>query len=411
MYRPMSPSLYATLLLNLTLSIAALAEPNPFYPQLREALDKYQVIQQTSGRPSIAPGPNLQTGDVGSRVTELRRRLSASGDLPGTGVPGAGDRFDVALQRALRDFQSRHGLTEDGIVGPATLAALNTTLANRIAQMRVNLRRMKELALAPNGTTILINVPAYELLWIVDQNVTWRTRVQVGNRETPTPLFNSELTQIVVNPSWVVPRSIAVGEILPRIQDDPGYLTAQNMEVRDSDGLVVPENSIEWALLGPQQFPFQLVQKPCAINSLGRIKFIFPNDHSVYLHDTPQRALFERTHRALSHGCIRAQNPLDLARRLLQINDWDATDAESILISGQSHTINLTIKPFVAIVYWTAFVDSEGVVQFRDDIYGRDVRDLTSGPASTGTALPAPTSSQPVVPGSASSRARLIPGT
>jgi len=381
------------------------AETHAFHQRLQQALENYQMLQQTGGWTTVAPGPTLQEDGISPRVAELRQRLLRTGDLTGAGMANTSKRFDANLREALMRFQRRHGLAVDGIVGAETLAALNTPVANRIAQIRVNLRRMGEFASTLGRKTLLINVPAFQLLWLQDDKVIWQTRVQVGHSETPTPLFMSELTRVIVNPDWVMPRSIAVEEMLPRIQADPGYLAAQNIEVLDRDGGPVPADAIDWSLLNAARFPYQLVQTPCSQNALGRIKFVFPNEHAIYLHDTPNRALFEETRRAFSHGCIRAEDPFDLARFLLRTEGWEATDIERVLTSTQSHSINLTVKPIVVVVYWTAFVDDNGIVQFRSDIYGRDVSDLTSGPARSGTRLPTPTSSQPLTPGSVSSKA------
>ena len=357
---------------------AATGDTNVFYQRLHDALQQYQGLQQTRDWPSVAQGPTLQAGDTGPRVAALRRRLSVSGDLPGVDA-GSSDDFDAGLRRALMHFQGRHGLAVDGVVGPATLAALNTSLASRIAQMQINLQRMGEFELTPTGIVIVINVPAYELLWLEDQEVIWRTRVQVGTSETPTPLFQSELRRLVVNPSWAIPHSIAAEEMLPRIQNDPGYLATQNIEVFDSDGQPVAEDTIEWSVLSSARFPYKLIQQPCALNSLGRVKFIFPNEHDVYLHDTPHKILFEQSRRAFSHGCIRAEHSLDLAHRLLRTDGWNSTEVKRVLTSPKSHNIGLKIRPLVAIVYWTAFVDDNGAVQFRDDIYGHDIAAPAAG--------------------------------
>lgn len=381
------------------------AETHVFHLRLQQALENYQLLQQTGGWTTVAPGPTLQAGDISPRVMELRQRLLRTGDLTSPGTVGPSERFDANLRAALMGFQSRHGLAVDGIVGTETLGALNTPVTSRIAQIQVNLQRMREFASTPGRKTLLINVPAFQLLWLRDDKVVWQTRVQVGHSETPTPLFRSELTRVIVNPDWVMPRSIAVEEMLPRIQADPSYLAAQNIEVLDRDHQPVPADTIDWSLLSPARFPYRLVQRPCSQNALGQIKFVFPNEHDIYLHDTPNRALFEQPRRAFSHGCIRAEDPFELARFLLRTEGWENTKIERVITSDRSHSINLTSKPIVVIVYWTAFVDDNGVVQFRSDIYGRDVNDLTSGPARSGTKLPTPTSSQPLTPGSANSSA------
>jgi murein L,D-transpeptidase YcbB/YkuD len=211
------------------------------------------------------------------------------------------------------------------------------------------------------------------------ERVVWMTRVQVGQPYHMTPLFRDELSYIEINPTWTVPYSIASRELLPKIKQDPDYLVSRNMIVLDRNGQQVDPNGIDWARLSPRNFPLTLRQLPGPDNALGRIKFMFPNEHAVYLHDTPNKALFARDYRVFSHGCIRVQDPLRLAEILLDDPDkWSLEKIQAAVDSRVTQRVVLDRRIPIYLTYWTAAVDDDGEVNFSRDPYDRDARVLAA---------------------------------
>ena len=203
--------------------------------------------------------------------------------------------------------------------------------------------------------------------------ILWATNVQVGDVVTPTPIFRDSMTYLVINPTWTVPYSIATQEMLPRIRDNPDYLAVNGYDLKDRNGNAVDPAGVDWLRMSARSFPYTIVQRPGPANALGRVKFMFPNEHAVCLHDTPARSLFERSGRAFSHGCIRVQNPLELAALLLEPQGWDRERVEGVVASGKTETVPLTNALPVLILYWTAAVDlADGTVRFYEDLYNRD---------------------------------------
>lgn len=331
--------------------------------RVAEALARYRAIAARGGWPEVPPGEVLEPGAADPRVPVLRRRLAASGDLASV---GEGARYDPALVDAVRRFQARHGLLVDGRVGRETLAALNVPAAARAETLAINLARWRALP-DPQGLHLRVNTAAATLEAIRDGTVVLSMPVIVGAPRTPTPDLESAVTGIVFNPSWTIPHSIAVNEILPRLRRDPGYLAAN--EIRILDRPADPYGrGIDWRTVSRRAFPFTLRQAPGPRNSLGRIKFDMASPYAIYLHDTPARGLFSRTVRAFSHGCIRLSRALDLAA-LLSGTERSALEAEI----ERGETRHLPVAPVpVVVAYLTAFVDVAGEVQFRRDIYRRD---------------------------------------
>lgn len=362
--------------------MAASGEVTSAFPaltnDLQTALRAYAVIEKQGGWPALTDGPALRLGSSGPTVDRLKKRLLITKDLAdvdtGTAV------FDEAVDAAVRAFQARHGLTVDGVVGNETRAALNVTATSRVRQIGTNLDRLRSLATTGEKSVILVNIAAFQLTLFKEGRVVMTMPVIVGRLSRKTPIFSSEITQITVNPYWRVPRRIAISDILPKAKRDPSYLVAQSIRVYRLLGEAwneIPQDSIDWAAFNANNFPFRLVQDPGPGNALGRVKFLLPNDHDIYLHDTPSRELFNHGRRTFSSGCIRVDKALALAEYLLREDRDDAfPQMAEALENGETRQINLVSPVPVHIGYLTAWVDKDGRVQFRDDIYALDGMNL-----------------------------------
>ena len=343
------------------------------YRGLVAALAHYRELAAKGGFPVVPAGATLERGAHDARVAALRARLEASGDLPAAATDR--EEFDAALESAVQGFQQSHGLGADGRVGAGTLAALNAPIDATIEQLRINLERGRWLLHDLAARFVVVNVAAFEAYYVREGQVAWRTRAMVGKPYRETPIFRSDLSYLVFNPTWTVPPGILANDILPAQRRNPSYLEKKGLRVIDSAGRVVPTSSIDWAHTTPKNFRYQIRQDPGPDNSLGRVKFMFPNAYSVYLHDTPHRELFEKDARAFSSGCIRVQNPLDLAALLLEgQSGWDRAAIDGAVQAGTTRTVTLAHKIPVLLSYWTAWTDSEGRLQLRSDVYGRDPR-------------------------------------
>jgi len=354
--------------------LAALLESvvpqNEYYENLRWALADYRSLAARGGWSTVPDGPILKPGNRDPRVADLRARLAVTGELE-TIPTDDPDLYDDFIEAAVIRFQRRHGLDEDGKLGPKTLAALNLPVEARIDQIRANLERNRWVFRDLPETFITVNIAGFELTFVRGGAPVWTTRVQVGKKIHETPIFASEMTYLVFNPTWTVPLSILRNETLPAIRKDPGYLEKQNMSIIRSDGSVVDPSTVD--LNG--SFPYGIRQEPGPNNALGRVKFMFPNAYSVYLHDTPSKSLFTRSERAFSHGCIRTENPIDLAELLLaDKKGWTRALIDAVIESGTMTTVTLEKPVTVLLLYWTADVQPGGSIEFREDIYGRDAR-------------------------------------
>ena len=345
---------------------AARVIPRAFlYERFKVALAEYRAIEADGGWPSVPDGPTLKPGGTDDRVPVLAARLAVTGDLPATAVVD-GVRYDETVSLAVRRFQARHGLAPDGAVGPATLAALNVPVAARIEQLRANLERARWVFYEPESEFLVVNIAGFQLYHLRRGEVVWRTRVQVGQPYRQTPIFRAEMTYLVVNPTWTVPPTIYRNDILPAVRRNTEYLASRNIDAFDSSGNRVDPAAVDWS----GRPPYRLVQRPGANNALGRIKFMFPNEHAVYLHDTPSRDLFDRNSRAFSSGCIRVENPFELAEQLLGERGRERLDA--LVASGRTETVFLENPMPIMLLYWTAEPDETGRVTFLPDVYGRD---------------------------------------
>ena len=314
-------------------------------------------------------------------LAALRERLLVTTDMqPGTGDPAI---FNAALETGVRAFQQRHGLEDDGIVGKTTLAALNVPVEQRIDQIRANLERARWVLHDLPETYILVDIAGFRVTYTRDGEIVWETRAQVGQPFRKTPVFRARMTYLEVNPTWTVPPTILKEDVLPAIKRDPAYLAQKNMQIIDYNGNPVDTASLEWQRYTGRNFPYLIRQGPGPENALGRIKFMFPNKHLVYLHDTPSKSLFGKATRAFSSGCIRIEHPYELAGLLLEGNpNWDKQKVLAAVDSLKTRTISLHQPISVILLYWTVGFTPDGRVAFKQDIYERDpaiVRGLNAG--------------------------------
>jgi murein L,D-transpeptidase YcbB/YkuD len=350
---------------------------NPLYVHLRDALKAHRQIQAEGGWPVIPDGPTLKAGMTDERVAAIAKRLAMTGDLT-EGSAGADNLYSDTLVGGVQSFQRRHGLETDGVIGPATLQALNVPVEARIDQLRINLERGRWVLGGLEKDFVLVNVAGFRAYLVEDDEIAWETKVQVGAPYHQTPVFRGEMSYVVMNPTWTVPYSIATKEMLPRIQGDPDYFKTRTFDVRNGAGENVDPDTIDWSALSRGNFPYTFVQRAGPRNALGRIKFIFPNEHAVYLHDTPSKRLFGESERAFSHGCIRTQNPFDLAERLLEPAGWDRERIDAQTASLETRTVHLAEPLPVLLLYWTADVGPNGESYFYKDVYERDQKILAA---------------------------------
>jgi len=358
-------------------ALDGLAPDDAYYRGLMDALARYRLIVAHGGWPRVPGGETLGRGMSSSRVAALRARLEISGDHPP--APAAADpaRFDAKLEAAVRRFQRRHGLRVDGLVGPDTLAALNVPAGARVDQLRINMERARWVFQDLEERFLLVNIARYRVMLIERGRVSWRTRAVVGRPFRQTPVFKARMTHLEFNPTWTVPRTILKKDLLPEIRRDPGVLQRKNMRLLDFDGRPVAPGSVDWATIPAAAFPYMVRQAPGPDNPLGRVKFIYPNPHDVYMHDTPLRRQFRRAGRAFSSGCIRLEKPLELARILLAGTEWDAAAIERVIASGETRSVYLPRPITVLTLYGTAAPSADGV-DFTADVYGRDARLLAA---------------------------------
>lgn len=350
-------------------SLADLAPEAADYRALREVLARYRDIEKRGGWPEIPKG-TLKPGQKSPAVPALAARLAATGDYSGR-IPADGGAvpYSRELQEAVKHFQRRHGLTDDGVIGPEVSAQLNVPVAARIRQLELNMERWRWLPRELGDRHILVNIPEMRLNVWENGSVPLSMRVVVGTRETQTPIFTEEMTYLVFSPYWNVPDSIAQGETLPAVMQDSEFLARNNMEIIDASGQPVDAASADFS--DPTKYRFR--QRPGGQNSLGLVKFMFPNQFNVYLHDTPADSLFTRASRPFSHGCVRLEDPVALAQYVLKDQPgWTKEKIAEAMNSGEETNVKLTAAIPVYLGYWTASVDNDGVVQFRKDVYGID---------------------------------------
>ncbi|MEW8248822.1 MAG: L,D-transpeptidase family protein [Candidatus Thiodiazotropha sp.] len=353
----------------------SLRPDNDGYLRLKRALARYRAIASAGGWVTVESDQTLRPGDRDPAVVLLRARLA--GDLPRLeGEVSDPYHYDDALIPAVKAFQLRHGLAADGIVGSATLRSLNEPIENRIARIRANLERWRWLPHELESQHLMVNTAGFEISLINEGRVVFHKRTVNGRQERQTPSFSSRVTHLVTNPLWTVPRSIAVKDMLPRLQQDSGYLASKQIRLYgrlEGQWIEVDPHPIPWQEYHENNFPFVLKQDPGSRNSLGRIKFHMPNPHQIFLHDTPARGLFERPNRAYSSGCVRVEGAEQLAGLLIDHGQRSQSGwLRRALHSGETLIEPLSRPMPVYLTYFTNWVDPSGEIHFRPDIYQRD---------------------------------------
>ena len=361
--------------------LLALSPTQPEFLGLKAALAKFFDGAVMDAAITIPEGKLLKPGMQDERVTLLRQRLDVpEPDIPETaGETAAVDlNYDEPLAAAVKAYQESLGLNGDGVIGPATIAALNGGTATTKEDIVANMERWRWEPNEYGDFQVTVNIPEFRL-WIMNKDdVHYTTRVVVGRPQNQTPVFNDEIEHIVVNPYWNVPASIATNEIKPHLMANPGYLQSQNMEML-SGGKVINASAIDWTQTNINRFHIR--QRPGGGNALGRVKFLFPNQHDVYLHDTPSKSLFSRSFRAYSHGCVRVENPMDFADALLQLEPSMNGAALEAMFGDTERWVNLKTHIPVHISYFTLRVDADGTIRSYGDVYGMNERlkDLLAG--------------------------------
>ena len=357
------------------------------YRRLRSLLQSLRSLGSTGGWPVVPPGASLERGGYDQRIHVLRHRLMLSGYLSGFDYRDT-YHYDAELERAVREFQSAHGLEADGVVGRKTLAALNVPVDERIQQIQLNMERWRWMPDDLGERYLLVNMAGFELQAVENDEAVMDMRVIIGRPYRSTPAFLGTMRYLVINPYWNVPHKLAVLDLLPKQQADPDYLPGKGFRVYAGWGKDAPEldpGDIDWSSYTAENFPYRLIQDPGEVNSLGRIKFMLPNPYAVYLHDTPSRHLFNRPVRTFSSGCIRVAEPVRLANFVLNDGrDYMTPDVLEAISSGENQIVSLPRVVPVYMLYQTAWVDDEGMAHFRDDVYGRDFLVLRAWSSAAG---------------------------
>jgi murein L,D-transpeptidase YcbB/YkuD len=343
---------------------------NPYARRLLRALRSYDRIARAGGWPRIPDGEDLSAGSTGTRVTLVRSRLGVPATGPDTEV------FDAGLRDAVRAFQKRHGLASTGRVDQFTLAALNVPVEDRIRQIGVNLERARWFPAEFGPRYILVNIPEAVLRVVEGDSVILRMRAVLGKVSRQTPMLADNVTSLVLNPSWNLPPVVIAEDVLASRSGASAYLKEKNITVFSdwgTDAREVDPDSIRWDRVTLEAMPYRLRMEPGPRNALGRVKFLFPNDEHIYIHDSPQRGLFRKDQRFFSSGCVRVEGARDLATYLLRESSrWTEQRVEAAVHSGEETSIALKDPVPVYLVYLTAWVGEEGEVHFRPDPYGRD---------------------------------------
>jgi murein L,D-transpeptidase YcbB/YkuD len=344
------------------------AKPVHFiYRGLKRALAQLREIAAKGGWPTVPRGKAIRPGATDPRIPAVRARLAATGELKGG--RSASTAYDPGLRKAVELFQARHRLDPNGIIDKDVIDAMNVSAAARANQVRVNLERSRWVLPGLGDEFLLVNLPAFKAYLIRGSRNIWEARTQIGEEGMQTPSFVATMRTVVFNPDWTVPPTILSEEVIGGMRQGKNYITQQGLVILDGSGREVDPGSIDWGSASADDFPFTVKQPPGPDNALGRVKFLFPNPYSVYLHDTPSKTKFEAEKRTFSHGCIRLERALELASLVLS---WSPGRIREGLAGGETVNVNLSHTIPVVIVYWTVSVGASGEIRYMRDIYNLD---------------------------------------
>ncbi|SMD08925.1 L,D-transpeptidase family protein [Rhizobium sp. RU36D] len=336
---------------------------------LQQAIADYQQIVSAGGWPQVNPSVKLRLGATDPAVMQLRQRLMISGDLPQSA--GMSTAFDSYVDAAVKKFQARHGLPQDGVMGEYTLKAMNVGADVRLMQLTTNYDRLQKTPTDLGRRYVMVNIPAAYVEAVENGRVALRNTAVVGRIDRPTHAINSKIYEVILNPYWTAPRSIVEKDIVPLMRKDPTYLARNNIRLIDGKGNEVAPETVDWH--APKAPNLMFRQDPGKINAMSSTKINFHNPNNEYMHDTPQQGLFNKLMRFESSGCMRVQNVRDLVTWLLkETPGWNRQEIERVITSRQNNPIKLAEEVPVYIVYITAWSATDRIVQFRDDIYQLD---------------------------------------
>lgn len=342
----------------------------PHYKRLKNALVFYRELDATGELPDFAlQNKVLKPGQSDPAVPLLRQKLKRLKYFDGSNSDATD--YNDELVAAVKRFQNAHQVADDGVIGNATLKLLNKDYSEYVNDILVNLERIRWVDNTLTERFLVVNIAGYLLYLFEDNKLKWQTNVVVGRDYTKTPIFKGQMSYIVMNPTWTVPRSIS-GGIIKNMQENPNYLNEKDFIVVDSRRNPVDSENIDWANVNSDNFPYWFVQQPSENNSLGQIKFMFPNKYSIYLHDTPAKSLFQQDQRAFSHGCVRVEDPFTLAEKILTTTDnWSRSEIDNAIAAKETKKVNLSKPLDVLLMYWTV-AGNDGGLQFYTDVYNRD---------------------------------------
>jgi murein L,D-transpeptidase YcbB/YkuD len=341
------------------------------YDTLLKTLAQYREIAAKGGWHSLPAGGKIEPGERNSRIPAIRKRLLVTGELSEPDSVTS-DHYDKELEKDIRAFQASHALDPDGVIGAGTFRELNIPVEDRINAIRVNLERIRWVSSNLPTDYIIVNIAAFWLVMVKDNQVVHYTTVVVGKPLNMTPIFRDKMRYIEFNPTWTQPTSIVKNETIPKLKKDSTYLEKNHMVLLDTKGNLVPTSDLDMKSLSASRFPYIVRQEPGPWNALGEVKFMFPNKYDIYLHDTPSKSLFGKSSRAFSHGCIRVNNPMDLAEKLLAGTEYNRKKIDQIVSTHITTRVNLPKPMDILLLYWTCGIDRNKKLFFVPDIYDRD---------------------------------------
>lgn len=353
------------------------------YQALQKELVKYRELKDAGGWQPVVLQGTLKPNKSQEGVASLRERLRVTGDYVSCAEGTEGLKYDTCLQKAVKAFQKRNGLAVDGEVGPGTLKALNITVDERITTILLNLDRIKWLKHRNTKRNVIINIPDFMLYFEEDGKLRKQIKTVVGTPKNPTPIFSNTVKTVVLNPYWNLPKSIIQKEMIPKLLRNPNAMAKKGIEIRSGWGKnakKVDASSVDWSqYMYSKSVPYRFAQIPGKRNALGKVKFLFPNKYAVYMHDTPHKSLFNRSKRAFSHGCIRLHEPRELLKTIASFNSNLDFEKSQEILKGKNNTYySLKEKIPVDVIYLTSWVDYDGKLQFRNDVYNYDKMQLKS---------------------------------